>query len=268
MQRALGVAAALMLTACTSEKAPSSPSPPAVDTAPDPVPPGPPGSDGRGRKIDEKNDLMEFGYAWPAQAEAQQALRVRFEREMVKDRTDTIGLAEADRKERREHGFPFNPYSLIKTWSVSGETPLLLALTAETYSFTGGAHGNTAYEALVWDKQQDRAVDPAALFPLRLTDAITPRYCDALNRERQEKRGEPVPEDRQGMFNECPPIAHQTLTPLDGDNNGRFDAIGVLIGPYEAGPYAEGSYELELPIDAATFAEIPDPYRDQFEVRR
>ncbi len=138
----------------------------------------------------------------------------------------------------------------------------------EIYTFTGGAHGNTGYQTLVWDKPRDKEIGRALLLPPRLLDGLTPHYCDMLDQARAEKRGEPVPKDRQGMFNECPALADQALTPLDSDDNDRFDSIGVLIGPYEAGPYAEGSYELELPLDATALAAIPEAYRGQFEVKR
>jgi hypothetical protein len=145
---------------------------------------------------------------------------------------------------------------------------LLLALSAEIYAFTGGAHGNTGYQTLVWEKQQDKEIGRVILFPKRVIDGLTSRYCDMLDQARAERRGEPVPKGSKEMFDVCPPLGDQALTPVDGNNNGRFDAVGVLIGPYEAGPYAEGTYELELPIDAATLAAIPEAYRDQFEVKR
>lgn len=266
MQRIHAFATVLLLAGCSAEKTPSAspkfaPQPPA---APAPAPPVP-GS--QARQVDEKSDLLAFSYGWPAEADALPRLKARFEEEMAKDRADALRLAEADRKERQDSDIPFNPYDLSKTWSVAGETPLLLALSAETYSFTGGAHGNTGYETLVWAKREDVAVDRAVLFPLHILTQLTPPYCDALDRAREEKRGEPVPKDRKGMFNECPELGKQALTPVDGDDDGRFDAVGVLIGPYEAGPYVEGTYELELPIDAAILAAIPDAYRDQFEVR-
>ena len=37
-----------------------------------------------------------------------------------------------------------------------------------------------------------------------------------------------------------------------------------VIGPYSAGPYAEGSYEVALPVDAAMRGAIKTEYQDAF----
>ncbi|MBE7248930.1 MAG: hypothetical protein INR63_28630, partial [Actinomycetospora chiangmaiensis] len=126
----------------------------------------------------------------------------------------------------------------------------LLALSAETYSFTGGAHGNTGYRALLWDRKRGQPVAFQALFASwpRTLARLTRAFCPALDAERAKRRGAPV--DKADMFGECPKLADQTLLP-GGVRGGRFTAVRVLIGPYEAGPYAEGTYELVLPLDPA-----------------
>jgi hypothetical protein len=43
-----------------------------------------------------------------------------------------------------------------------------------------------------------------------------------------------------------------------------FDRIGFLIAPYNAGPYAEGSYEVTLPVTAAVVAAAKPEYRAAF----
>jgi len=43
-----------------------------------------------------------------------------------------------------------------------------------------------------------------------------------------------------------------------------IDAVTVVIGPYSAGPYAEGSYEIGLPVDAAMRQTIKTEYQDAF----
>jgi hypothetical protein len=54
-----------------------------------------------------------------------------------------------------------------------------------------------------------------------------------------------------------------------GSSNGRtFDRIGVWFGPYLAGPYAEGAYELNFPVDAAVLGAVKPAYRSAFSVKR
>ena len=44
--------------------------------------------------------------------------------------------------------------------------------------------------------------------------------------------------------------------------------IGVLIGPYEAGPYVEGGYEVTLPVTAEVLAVVKPEYRASFAAGR
>ena len=54
-----------------------------------------------------------------------------------------------------------------------------------------------------------------------------------------------------------------------GSSNGKaFDRIGILVAPYEAGPYAEGDYEITLPVTDAVIAAVKPEYRPSFASRR
>ena len=56
-------------------------------------------------------------------------------------------------------------------------------------------------------------------------------------------------------FDECQKVADATV--LAGSSNGKaFDRIGIWFGPYVAGPYAEGAYELNFPVDAKVRAAV------------
>lgn len=253
MLRIHSLVAILLLAGCAAQQASSPPigaSAPAAD-----------------RKIEESNGTLSFSYAWPAAAERLSQLRARLERELAKDRAEAAKMAADDRKARRSGDIPFNPHDFAKSWSAPGDTPALLSLVAEIYAFTGGAHGNTGYHALLWDKQADREVTRGEVVPAALLASLTASYCAELDRLREQKRGEPMPADKSGMFDQCPSIADQTIFPADANGNARFDTIMIVLGPYEAGPYVEGSYEVELPVDAATLAAIPTAWRDNFEIR-
>jgi hypothetical protein len=118
----------------------------------------------------------------------------------------------------------------------------------------------------VWDKEAGRALDPAQLFTstAALDEAIGTSLCDLLQRERAARRGqEPTGE---GTFEECVPLADTTLL-LGSTNSAKFNRIGVVIGPYVAGPYAEGSYEFTIPVDAEVLAAVREEYRPAFASR-
>jgi len=55
----------------------------------------------------------------------------------------------------------------------------------------------------------------------------------------------------------------QVLVPTSKDGK-QIDGLTVVVGPYSAGPYAEGSYEVALPVDAAMRDAIKPDYREAF----
>lgn len=87
-------------------------------------------------------------------------------------------------------------------------------------------------------------------------------YCDALNAERVEKRGE-YEATGDDMFEACPPFEELAIVP-HANRDGRFDRLTLIAAPYVAGPYAEGVYEVTLPIPAAMRELVKPQYRNAF----
>jgi hypothetical protein len=63
---------------------------------------------------------------------------------------------------------------------------------------------------------------------------LTQRWCDALNKARKEKRGEPV--GGGGMFDDCPRLDEIAIVPTDKDKEGRFETLMLIASPYVGGP--------------------------------
>jgi hypothetical protein len=121
----------------------------------------------------------------------------------------------------------------------------------------------------VWDRKADQRRDPLDLFTSKeaLSRAIRQPFCAALNRERAKKRGEPVKPGSTDEFDQCiDPVASTVI--LGSTNRQAFDRIGVLVGPYEAGPYVEGDYEVTLPVTDAVLGAVKPEYRAAFAVKR
>lgn len=260
---------ALLLLASCSEPAPA-PQPTASATASTAAPAVvAPAARGVAREVSEENDLYQFGYSYPAQAAAIPALAARFEADIVSQRAKLAAEAREGRKAAQEGDFPFRPYALEHAWQVVADVPGWLSLSASHYTFTGGAHGMTVFDSLVWDRGAGKALRPADLFasPQALSAAIRNPFCDALDREREAKRGEPVLRDDGNWMNACvDPVSQVVL--LGSSDRRKFDRIGVLLAPYEAGPYAEGEYEVTLPVTPAVLAAVKPEYRPAFSVRR
>lgn len=216
---------------------------------------------------DEKNELIDFHFGWSAEAAAVPQLVGRFRAEMEKAKAELISGAREDRAFRDKEGYDFHPHSSSTDYKTAGKTGRLLSLAVEVASYTGGAHGNYGTGALLWDRPATRDIKVADLFAAsgNLDRLLTQRWCDALNKAREEKRGEPV--SGGGMFDECPALGEISIIPTDKDGNGKFERLQLVADPYVAGPYAEGSYEIELPVTGELVAAIGSDYRESFEVQ-
>lgn len=220
------------------------------------------------RDVDVENDLYLFEYSWPGAAGRIPGLRDELDKRMSDARTELAARAEEERKYAAENDFPYRKHSSGTAWRVVTDMPGWLSLSAEGYTFSGGAHGMTFFDTLLWDKEANRLREPVSLFssPVDLRETIRPAFCDLLDKERAKRRGGVV--DRgSGTFNECIDPADSTV--ILGSSNGRtFDRIGVLVGPYAAGPYAEGTYEITLPVTRDIIDAVKPAYRDSFSIRR
>ncbi|MCG2841716.1 DUF3298 and DUF4163 domain-containing protein [Sandaracinobacter sp. RS1-74] len=130
-------------------------------------------------------------------------------------------------------------------WEPEAETDLLLAFSTRQYSYTGGAHGNVMFRTVIWDRDAGRRIQFAELFQDAngALAALKPAFCKALDAERKDRRGGV---QLGGDYDKCPDF---TAYPIVPQGEGEIGAIRVLVPPYEAGPWAEGVYEIAL--DAA-----------------
>ena len=214
---------------------------------------------------DEQNDLIEFHYGWSAEAAAVPQLVDRFRMKMEQLRAELLKNAQADKQSRNEQGFEFHGYMSSTDYKTAGQSERLLSLSVDAGSYTGGAHGNSGTSALLWDRAAGKEIRNVDLFaePANRDRLLTQRWCDALNKAREEKRGEPVGGD--GMFDECPKLDELAIIPADKNGNGRFDMLMLVADPYVAGPYVEGSYEIELPVTPEMVSAFKNDYRASFE---
>ena len=192
--------------------------------------------------IEETTPAYSFTYSWPLEAAAIPALDALL-REDALDQRNRIreAAAEAAAEFGTETGPP--PHEFSQHWRVDANLDELVALTAETYTFAGGAHGNSMYDELIWDRSARERIAFEDLF----TDAeaalaaIAPAFCAALQAERAVRR------DGDEGRDDCPDVADHPVALVTGPS-GRIETFRVLIEPYAAGSYAEGTYEIDVPI--------------------
>lgn len=230
------------------------------------VPANPPMPD-KGMVISRKDNILEFTYKWPAAAVAIAPLNVWLQSHADGQYATARKEAEEGRRAAKKNGFPFNAYSYEQSWSVVADTADVLILESSGYAYTGGAHGMPFAASLIWDRAAGKKLAMTDVIdPDKLAAASRESFCGELNRQREEKRGEPVvpgAKDAIPEFNLCPAMKEQEIIPVSRKGKA-LDAIRVVIGPYVAGPYVEGTYEIELPMTQTMLAGIKPAYRGWF----
>lgn len=188
-----------------------------------------------------RQSSAEINWRWRVAPEAATApaLLASMRGAALKDAASAKVDAAKDAVEAKKQAYPFRRYESLADWTLAADTPRLLALAGESYSFTGGAHGNTGYAARIWDKMAKRSIGIDALFTdwPRVRKILEPAFCAALVDEQTRRLGaRPTSE-----MNACPNLAEQPIVPFAGLGT-TASQFRVLVAPYVAGSYAEGSY--------------------------
>lgn len=221
------------------------------------------------RNLDEPGGgTLEFAYKWPAEVSAEPALAAELEADREERFAQSKAEWQSSAAECPADSVSCRSYSNTSEYQVVANLPRFLSLSNKFYSYTGGAHGIYGKGTAVWDRQAKASLDPQAMFVSQaaLERAVSSKACAALDRERAKRReganyGEP------GEWpNQCPAMDETTL--FLGSSNGKtFDRLGLYYGPYTAGAYAEGEYEIDLPVDAALLAAVKPEYRSAFSIK-
>jgi len=193
-----------------------------------------------------KSNSENLQYAWRVPPEVGvepalfNAMRAKAEAGLLAGR----GQADADAAAAKKAGNPAFQYTDLRYWTIAADTQRLLALTGLLYGYTGGAHGNTGHDSVIWDRKTQAIIALPSLFSDRAAARaiLEPLVCKALAKEQAARRGgvKSSPE-----FEKCPPLAQATLVPYGGMTPVAH-SLRVIFAPYVAGPYAEGSYELTV----------------------
>lgn len=217
--------------------------------------------------IDRQSKLLDFTYGWPGEAAGIPQLNARFRSQMEKAYSEARKYAQEDLALTRKQKRDYNQHYYSAAWESLGQSTRLLSLQGVIESFTGGAHPNHDYKAIIWDRRLGQAISMSALFANQgdfgtLTRAV---YCSKLDKERRKRReGEKL----GGEFDQCPKFTDLAIAPADRNNDGRFDSVDFVAPPYVAGPYVEGEYEISVPVTQRFSRSLKPEYRSSFEAQR
>ncbi len=260
------LAAALLLAGCSEDK-PT----PAEKAAAAAVPGAPPGGaadvaakNAPASNVKESNDLIEFAYSYPRDAAAIPELAAWLDGDRATKRDALIAAAQRDQAAAEKGGFPYRAHSHLQAWQRVTSTPRFLSLSAEIGTYTGGAHGMTNFDTLLWDRNRRKQLKPLDLFTSgeAFDAAIRDSFCDGIKRAKAAK-GIVADEAPDSVFAKCPPASAQTV--WLGSTDGRYlDRMTIAIAPYEVGAFAEGSYKINVPVTGALVRALKDEYARDF----
>lgn len=218
-----------------------------------------------------KSKYADLKFSWSAEAAAIPSLAHRLRAELALEKTKTIEGGKQEFAIREDSGSPGIGWESITKITTSGETGRLLSLSRQYYAFTGGAHGNGATTGLLWDRALAKEIKFAALFssPRGYAQELRGPYCKALDAERRKRRGG---DGKLGNgiseFDTCPRLSDLALIPSAARPGDPFASVHLIAPAYLAGPYAEGDYDIVLPVRSRLIRLMKPQYRNSFKAQR
>jgi hypothetical protein len=136
------------------------------------------------------------------------------------------------------------PYERRVVWTITAVTPHLISLRDAWFDDTGGVHPDHGSDVLLWDRVHNVALLQDELFkPDVDTAQQDAALCAATMRAKAARVG---PSDAKSWS--CPKFSdgHAVLVPSTRPY--RIGGMMFLFDPYVIGAYAEGDYEVLLPL--------------------
>lgn len=210
-------------------------------------------------------DEYSFAFVYPKAVERVPELDALVRAEAAAAEAWIAARAAEARAEGREA--PRLTYEAV--WQIDSVLPELAAASGTIGYHAGGAHGGIEYKTILIDRESGRPMeieevfDPGFFEPNLLgyrlwgIRAVQAAFCRALTRAVRARRGDPA------AAVECPRVEDQPVTFLCGDG-GRIDRLRALLNPYVAGSWAEGPYQIDVPIDAAMMSAVRRRFRPAF----
>lgn len=213
--------------------------------------------------FESKTPFAEVSLTLPIAIKAQPDLHARLYAATVRDLREFSEGAQADRTEAGgDAGQP--PYDRTIEITPGAETGKLFSLIRTNSEYTGGAHPNSSFASILWDKALKREVAAGDLFKAGDLSALDTALCAAINAEKRKRDPQAQTVSLTGNDTwKCPRAATVPFVLATGTQPGKAGGLIFLIGPYMVGPYAEGPYEVTVPQSA--FRPLLAPaYADEF----
>jgi len=163
---------------------------------------------------------------------------------------DFAQLAAMADQDAVEGGEYFRPYELTIEWTVAGAAGDLISVEGQTYSETGGAHGNQLLEGVIHDRAKGEDISLLDLFndPEIALEVLVPLVREQIMREKMIRYGEDgeptsqrIVETAESLPDHGRWLSEVILVP--STEAGMIGGLKVLFSPYDIGAYVEGPYQ-------------------------
>lgn len=152
------------------------------------------------------------------------------------------------------------PVETQMVWSVAVETPTLISVVLEGYSYTGGAHGMPLQQAIHFDPVANRELKPIDLLVGPKDWLVISEQVRAELYRRLEEQIRELPPEQQNDAREPSRAWIDEGTQAGADWLGRFipklgadgrvEILTFIFPPYQVGPYADGTQAVDVPVAA------------------
>ncbi len=208
-------------------------------------------------EIADDRPQLQSRASWPNRIDAIAPLAAHLRDDFAGRRAGAMRPAWRSEAHARSRNYPFVAHVLSIDWQVQGMTPQLVSLSADTSVTQGGGHSTDRHDVLLWDQARRRRV---AIGPMLDWSGVRARFCAAYPDALTDHNPPPEGDARWT----CPSTETLSLAPADTDGNGRFDTFRFLIAP--ASYFEANGFTVDVPVEAADLARLPDDYRPAFEV--
>ncbi len=212
--------------------------------------------------FESKTPFAEVSLTLPIVIKSQPDLHARLYASVVRDLRQFCEGAQADRTEAGgDAGQP--PYDKTIQITPGAETGKLFSLIRTDSEYTGGAHPNASFSAILWDKALKREITGAQLFKTGDLSALDTALCAAINAEKRKRDPQAQTISLTSSEWKCPRAATLPFVLAASTEPGKAGGLIFLIGPYLVGPYSDGPYEVTVPQSVVRSLIVP-AYADEF----
>ena len=249
----ISAAALLSLAACNRDKdKPEAPPPVVVSADGTAIPADAAAPMG----FEQKSEFATVRLTLPTTIKPQTDLHARIYAQEVRQLRQYMEQSEGERSEAGSEGLP--AYEKTVTFETAFETGKLFSLKRVDFDFSGGAHPNTLSTGVMWDKALKREVSPADLFRKAADLSVLDQaLCSAINPAKRARVPDSAGIVIGGKDFACPLALDTPFILAAGTTPGKAGGLIFLIRPYQVGPYAEGAYEIAIPL--AIFRQLLAP---------